>query len=133
MHLMSFRNGREVPIPQAAIVSLLVRHGCWVPELREGSNEIGLPHEEEYYSPIGEFALLSVKDKEITGFGLHRPQSTIQCRTLLFSLIDEMRLTMFPDFGTVLYARKDVFEEIPREVLDQFSNLVVVDRPEDCI
>ena len=132
MNLMKFRNGRRVPIPQAAIVSILVRHGCWVPELRDGPNEVGLPHETEYYSPIGECALLFVKNEKVTDFGLHRQQATIQCRTLLFSLIDEIRLTMFPDYGTDLYAREDVFAEVPEEILTHFSNFIVVNRPEDC-
>lgn len=132
MTLVNFRNGQKVPIPQTTIVSILVRYGCWIPELREGLNEVGLPHETEYYSPVGEFALLVVENNEVIEFGLHRPQATTQCRTLLFSLIDEIRLTMFPDYGIDLYAREDVFEDVLKEVLAQFSNLIVVKRPEDC-
>jgi hypothetical protein len=132
MTLVKFRNGQRDPIPRDAIVSILARHGCRVPELREGSNEIGLPHDEAYYSPFGEFALLAVRDGEVTEFGLHRPQATTQCRTLLFSLINEVRLTMFPDYGVDLFAREDVFNEVPQDILAQFSNLIAVNRPEDC-
>ncbi len=130
---VNFRNGQMELIPQAAIVSILVRHGCRVPELREGLNEVGLPHETEYYSPIGEFALLTVKDDEVTDFCLHRPQITTQCTTLLFSLVDDMELTMSPDHETDLYARAHILKEIPKEILTQFSNLVIVRQAEDCI
>jgi hypothetical protein len=130
--LMKFRDGHRDQIPRDAIVSVLVRHGCRVPELRDGFNEIGLPHDEARYSPFGERALLSIKDGEVAEFGLHRPQATTQCRALLFSLIDEVRLTMFPDYGADIFAREDVFNDIPRDILVQFSNLIVVNRPEDC-
>jgi hypothetical protein len=132
MTLVKFRNGRKDPIPQDAIVSVLLRHGCKVPLLREGSNEIGLPHDEAGGSPFGESALVAIKRGEVTEFGLHRPQATAQCRALLFSLVHEMRLTMFPDYGTDIYAREDVLPEIPQEILNQFSNRIVVNRPEDC-
>ena len=92
-------------------------------------NEVGLPHETEYYFPIDEFAFLTVKDDEVTDFCLHHPQITTQCRTLLFSLVDEMELTMFPDYGTDLYARAGIF----KETLTQFSNLVIIRQAEDCI
>ena len=45
MTLVKFHNGRMATIPQDAIVAVLVRLGCRVPELREGSNEVGLPHD----------------------------------------------------------------------------------------
>ena len=51
----------------------------------------------------------------------------------LFSLIDELKLTMFPDYGSDLFAREDMFDEIPQGILYQFSNLIVVKRPEDCV
>lgn len=130
--LVSFRNGRQDSIPRDSIISVLTRHGCLIPELREGSNEIGLPHEQPYYSPLGEFAIITVKDGAVTAFGLHRPQATAQCRALLSSLIDQMGLSMFPDFGIDLFAREDIFDEIPEDVLAQFSNLILVRRPEDC-
>lgn len=133
MILLNFRNGRREPIPRDAIVSVLARHGCRVPELREGPNEIGLPHDQAYSSPFGESALLAVKDGEVTEFGLHRPQATTQCRTLLFALINEVGLTMFPDYGTDIFAREDVFDEVPRDILTQFANRIVVNRPEDCV
>jgi hypothetical protein len=133
MILLKFQNGRRAPIPRDAIVGILVRHGCRVPELREGSNDIGLPHDKKYSSPFGESALLSVKDGEVTEFGLQRPQATTQCRTLLFSLINEVGLTMFPDHGAEIFAREDVFDEVPRDILSRFSNLIVVNRPEDCV
>ena len=132
MTLVNFRNGQWDFIPRDAIISVLVRHGCRVPQLRDGSNEIGLPHGEAGCSPFGEFALLTVKDSKVTEFDLDRPQSTTQCRTLLFSLINELKLTMFPDYGTDIFAREDVFNEIPQDILNQFSKLVVVNRPEDC-
>lgn len=133
MILMKFRNGRRDPIPQDAIVSILVRHGCQVPQLREGSNEIGLPDNEAGCSPLGESACLAVKNGEITEFGLHRPQATAPCRALLFSLVNEMRLTMFPDHGAEIYGREDVLQEIPQDILSQFSCRMIVNRPEDCI
>jgi hypothetical protein len=132
MTLMKFRNGQRDPIPQDAIVSVLVRHGCNVPQLREGFNEIGLPRGKAGCSPVGESALLAVKRGEVMEFGLHRPQATAQCRALLFSLVNEMRLTMFPDYGTDIFAREDVLRDIPQDILSQFSNLIIVNRPEDC-
>ena len=39
---------------------------------------------------------------------------------------------MFSDYGTDLFAREDVFNEVPQDMLAQLSNLVVVRRPEDC-
>lgn len=131
MTLVRFQNGRMAPIPRDAIVAVLVRHGCRVPELREGSNEFGLPHTAPKYSPFGEFGLLSIKDGEVTSFGLHRPQATQECRGLLFSLINELKLTMFPDYGSDIFTGEDMFSEIPQDILHQFSNLVVVKRPED--
>jgi hypothetical protein len=133
MTLVRFQNGRMVPIPQDAIVAVLQRHGCRIPQLREGFNEIGLPYDEASYSPFGESALLSITDGEVTDFGLHRPQATQECRGLLFSLINELKLTMFPDYGSDIFAREDMFHEIPQDILNQFSNLVVVKRPEDCV
>jgi hypothetical protein len=133
MTLVKFQNGRMAPIPQDAIVAVLVRHGCRVPELREGSNEVGLPHDKPMHSPFGESALLSIADGELTSFGLRRPQATQECRGLLFSLIDELSLTMFPDYGSDLFAREETFDEIPEDILRQFSNLVAVTRPEDCV
>jgi hypothetical protein len=133
MTLVKFRNGRRDPIPRDAIVGVLERHGCKVPPLREGSNEIGLPHDEAGCSPFGESALLAVKSGEVTEFGLHRPQATASCRMLLFSLINEVRLTMFPDYGTDIFAREDVLDDIPPDILNQFSNPIAVKRPEDCI
>lgn len=120
------------PFPLDAIVSVLVRHGCKTSQLREGSNEIGLPDNEKGCSPFGESAFLAVKSGEATEFGLHRPQATTQCRALLFSLINELELTMFPDYGAVIYAREDVLNDIPQDVLNQFSDIIVVNRPEDC-
>ena len=130
--LLKFRNGRRDLIPRDAIVGILARHGCRVPELREGSNQIGLPHDEAHYSPLGDLAVLVVKDGGVTDFGLDRPQGTPQCRALLFSLIDELGLTMFPEYGTDLFARQDVFDEIPQDILTQFPNRIAVNRPEDC-
>jgi hypothetical protein len=132
MTLMKFRNGQRDAIPRDAIVSVLVRHGCKVPQLREGSNEIGLPHDEAGCSPFGEYAVLAIKRGEVTEFGLHRPQATTECRMLLFSLINEVRLAMFPDYGADIFARGDILDEIPQDILNQFSNLIVVNRPEDC-
>ena len=40
---------------------------------------------------------------------------------------------MFPDYGSDIFAREDMFREIPLDILDQFSNLIVVKRPEDCV
>ena len=51
---------------------------------------------------------------------------------LLFLLINEVRLTMFPDYGTDLFAREDVFNEVPRDITAQFSGLITVNQPEDC-
>lgn len=130
--LVKFRNGQWAPIPRDAIVSVLVQHGCKVPQLREGSNQIGLPDNETGCSPFGELAILTVKDSEVREFGLERPQATAQCRSLLFSLINEVRLTMFPDYGPVIYAREDVFNDIPQHILSQSSHRIVVNRPEDC-
>jgi hypothetical protein len=133
MTLLRFQNGRMATIPLDAIVAVLVRYGCRVSQLREGSNEIGLPHTAPKYSPFGHFAILSIKDGEVTEFGLHGPQATQECRGLLFSLIDELKLTMFPDYGSHIFAREDMFSEIPQDILRQFSNLNVVKRPEDCV
>lgn len=69
----------------------------------------------------------------MTDFGLHRPQASQECRGLLFSLIDELKLTMFPDYGSDIFAREDTFSQIPRDILSQFSNLIAVKRPEDCV
>jgi hypothetical protein len=133
MTLVNFRNGRREPIPRNAIVSVLERHGCRTPQLREGGNEIGLPRDEAGCSPFGEDALLAVKHGEVTEFGLNRPQATAECRALLYSLINDVRLTMFPDYGADIFARADVLDDIPQDILKQFSNHVVVTRPEDCI
>jgi hypothetical protein len=133
MTMLRFQNGRMATIPRDAIVAVLLRYGCRVAQLREGSNEIGLPHTEPKYSPFGEFAILSIKDGEVTEFGLHRPQATQECRGLLFSLIDELKLTMLPDYGSYIFAREDMFSEIPQDFLSQFPNLVAVKRPEDCV
>lgn len=130
--LVKFRNGRWAPIPRDAIVSVLVQHGCKVPQLRGGSNQIELPGNEAGCSPLGEVAILTVKDNEVREFGLDRPQATTECRTLLFSLINQASLVMFPNYGTVIYAREDVFNDIPLDVLKQFSKRIVVNRPDDC-
>ena len=50
---------------------------------------------EAHYSPFGQYAPLVVRDGEMTEFGLNRPQATTQCRTLLFSLINEVKLTRY--------------------------------------
>jgi hypothetical protein len=133
MTLVRFQNGRMAAIPRDAIVSVLVRHGCRVPQLREGSNEVGLPHDQPKHSPFGESGLLSIKDGEVTSFGLHRPQATPECRALLFSLIKELRLTMFPDYGGDIFVREGALNDIPQDILSQFSNIIVVNRPEDCV
>lgn len=75
MTLLRFQNGRMATIPLDAIVAVLVRYGCRVSQLREGSNEIGLPHTAPKYSPFGHFAILSIKDGEVTEFvcTVHRP------------------------------------------------------------
>lgn len=132
MTLMKFRNGRREPIPRDAIVCVLERHGCRIPPLREGRNEIGLPHDEAGCSPLGEGVLLAVRHGEVTEFGLNRPQATAECRALLFSLINDVRLTMFPDYGADIFAREDVLGDIPQDILNQFSHRIVVKRPEDC-
>ena len=72
---LNFRSGRMDPFPQDAIVSVLIRHGCRVPQLREGSNGIGLPDKEAGYCPVGDSASLEVKNGEITGFGPGPPTS----------------------------------------------------------
>ncbi len=133
MTLLRFQNGRMATIPRDAIVAILVRYGCRISQLREGTNEIGLPHTEAKYSPFGHFAILSIKDDEVTEFGLHGPQATQECRGLLFSPIDERKLTMLPDYGGDIFAREDMFSEIPQDFLRQFPNLVAVRRPEDCV
>lgn len=51
----------------------------------------------------------------MTELGLNRPQATTQCTTLLLSLVNEVGLTMFPDYGTDPFARKDIFNEVPRD------------------
>jgi hypothetical protein len=56
LSFLNFRNGRIDPFPRDAIVSVLTRHGCRVFQLREGSNEIGLPDNEASCSPLGESA-----------------------------------------------------------------------------
>jgi hypothetical protein len=132
MTLLNFRNGMRAPIPRDDIVGILTRFGCQVPQLREGFNHVGLPRDEKHISPFGDSALLVVKGGEIMEFGLDRVQATEPCRALLFALVDEIGLTMFPDYGENLFAREDVFREIPQEILSQFSNRIVVSRPEDC-
>lgn len=132
MTLVKFRNGRREPIPRDAIARVLERHGCRIPPLRDGRNEIGLPHDEAGRSPLGEHALLAVKHGEVTEFGLNRPQATPECQALLFSLINDVRLTMFPDYGADIFAREDVFGDIPGDILNQFSNRIAVTQPEDC-
>jgi hypothetical protein len=132
LNFLNFRNGRMDVFPRDAIVSVLIRHGCRVSQLREGSNEIGLPDNEAGRSPVGESAFLTVKSGEATGFGLNRPQATARCRALLFSLVHEVGLTMFPDYGAVIYLREDVLREVPQDILSQFSNRILVSRPEDC-
>jgi hypothetical protein len=133
MTFVKFRNRRMEPIPRDAIVSVLERHGCRMPQLREGRNDIGLPHDEAGRSPFGENALLAVRHGEVTEFGLSRPQANAECRALLFTLINDVGLTMFPDYGGEIFAREDVLGDIPQDILNQFSNRVVVTRPEDCI
>lgn len=120
-------------IPRDAIVSVLERHGCRMPQLCEGRNQIGLPYDEAGRSPFGEDALLAVKYGEVMEFGLSRPRATAECRALLFSLINDVRLTMFPDHGGEIFARADVLGDIPQDILNRFSNRVVVTRSEDCI
>ena len=56
----------------------------------------------------------------------------LRIAALLFSPINELRLTMFPDYGTDLFAREDVFNEVPQDILTKFSNRIAVNRPEDC-
>ena len=103
-----------------------------MPRLREGRNEIDLPHDGAGRSPFGERALLAVKLGEVTELGLSRPQATPECRALLFSFINDVGLTMFPDYGADLFAREDIFGDIPQDILNQFSNRIAVNRPEDC-
>jgi hypothetical protein len=69
----------------------------------------------------------------VTEFDLSRPQANAECRALLFTLINDVGLTMFPDYGGEIFAREDVLGDIPQDILNQFSNRVVVTRPEDCI
>jgi hypothetical protein len=100
MKLVNFRDGRREPIPRDAIVSILAQHGCCVPELREGSNEIGLPHN----------AVLVVKDNAVTEFGLHRRPATTQRRALLFSLINGSGSRCF------LIMPGAILREVPRSI-----------------
>ena len=110
MTLVKFHNGRMATIPQDAIVAVLVGLGCRVPELREGSNEVGLPHDKPKHSPFGETAVLSIQDGEATSFGLHCPQATRECRGLLFSLIDEQ---CFPTTGQTYSPERTCSEKFP--------------------
>lgn len=130
---LGFRNGQPCPVPLDNILNLLAGHGCRVPELQQGSNEVGLPLDQNGYSAIGEFAALSVEGDSTTAFGLHRPQATAECTALLFSLINELNLVMLPDHGSDLYARADVVAELPEEMLNHFSNVVIVRNPDDCL
>jgi hypothetical protein len=130
--LLNFQNGKQDAMSRDTIIGILLRHGCKVPELREGSNEIGLPKGETAFSLIGEFMVLAVKYGELRDIGLERPQGTRECKALLFSLINEAGLAMIPDYGTDIFAREDVFKEIPQNMLAQFSNRIAVNHPEDC-
>jgi hypothetical protein len=130
--LIKFTAGRKSSIPLDDISRILTRHGCKIPQLQEGNNEIILPHDEKYYSPIGGPATLSIEGNSVSEFGIDRPQYTTECKALLYSLLDELGLTMFPDFGRVMFARKDVFQNVPKSILDQFSEHIVVTGPDDC-
>jgi hypothetical protein len=127
-----FRAGKKSSIPLNEIVGILGRYGCTIPELQEGRNEVIFPHDENYRSAFGGPATLSVECNSVSEFGIERPQCTTECKALLYSLIDELGLTMFPDFGGVIYARKDVFQDVPTSILDQFSECIVVTDPGDC-
>jgi hypothetical protein len=136
MTFLKFRNGQRDTIPRDTIIGVLERHGCRVPHLQEGSNEIGLPRDDEAGEGVfAELAVLSVKNGEATEFGLARQQATTKCRALLFALINELGLAMFDDNGAGLFAREDVFHDIPQDILSQYpdSERVVVNRPENCI
>lgn len=39
---------------------------------------------------------------------------------------------MFPDYRAIIYAREDMLNDIPQGVLNQFSDIIVINRPEDC-
>jgi hypothetical protein len=130
--LVKFTAGRKCLIPLDDIAPILARHGCKIPELHEGRNEIILPRGENYHSAIGGPATLSIEDNSVSEFGIERPQCTTECKALLYSLLDELGLTMFPDFGRVMYARKDVVQNVPKSILDQFSEHIVVTDPDDC-
>ena len=132
MTLVKFRNGRQDD-PAGCDHKRACAAWMRAQQLREASNQIGLPADEAGYCPFGELAVLAIKDGEATEFGLERPQATPQCRALLFSLINELRLAMFPDYGGVIYAREDELPDIPQDILKQFSDLVVVGQPGDCI
>jgi hypothetical protein len=130
--LVKFTAGRKCSIPLDDISRILARHGCKIPQLQEGTNEVILPHDENYYSAIGGPATLGIEGNSVSEFDIARPQCTTECKALLYSLLDELWLTMFPDFGRVMYARKDVFQNVPKSILDQFSERIVVTCPDDC-
>ena len=130
--LMKFTDGRIDTIGRDAIIDILTRHGLQAPPLQQGSNYLALPRDAAGYRPIGDSASLAVKNGEIVEFGLDRPEATEACRALLFSLVTEMGLTMFPDHGGEIYAREDVFADIPQHILSQFSVQTVVRQPQDC-
>ncbi len=130
--LVKFTAGRKDSVPLDAIARILTRHGCKIPELQAGANEVVLPHDGNYYSAIGGPATLSIEGNSVSEFDIERPQCTTECKALLYSLLDELGLTMFPGFGRVMYARQDVFQNVPKWILDQFPEHIVVTGPEDC-
>jgi hypothetical protein len=132
LSLVKFSAAGRDPIPFDGIVGTLIRHGCKVPALQEGRNDVVLPRANDYRSAIGDSATLTVKGSSIFEFDIDRPQCTAECKALLYSLIYELELVMFPDFGRLLYAREDVFRNVPRAIVDQFSEFISVTQPDDC-
>lgn len=126
VNFMNFRGGRIDPFPRDSFVDILTRHGCRLSPIQEGINHVGLPHGE------ADAAVFSVGNGEVMDFGLDRPQATEACRALLFALVHELGLTMFPDHGGELYVREGGLAEIPADILSQASHRTIVRRPEDC-
>jgi hypothetical protein len=108
------------------------------PELWNDFDEISEPSEgtrsrgmrRRHTTPHSASMRFSLSRTARTEFGLNRPQPP---HSAGFSWSRSSTRSDSRCFdGTDLFAREEVFNEVPRDILAQFSGLITVNQPEDC-
>ena len=123
-------------IELSELLPILHAHGCELFTQNEGySNDIKLPYNKDEMDAIGEFANLVIENGKVSSIGIHRPTFLGSFQALCYSLMVELDLVMFPDYGGIIYATEKtapIVERWSKETLDSFDEGIrIVRKPED--